>query len=148
VSGGQPPTTATVERVLPAPPAEMYDAWLDEVALREFMCPDPCLSTEVEVDPKPGGRFRIVMSFTDRRQEIVGEYIALDRPDRISFTWRHAEVPDSVVTITFAPHGSDETLMTITHSRLPVELVQSHTGGWGSISEKLAARLGGRAVQP
>ena len=84
------------------------------------------------------------MSFADRKHDITGEYIALDRPDRLSFTWRHAEVPDSVVTITFAPHGSDETLMTITHSRLPAELVESHTGGWGSISEKLAARLARR----
>jgi uncharacterized protein YndB with AHSA1/START domain len=141
VSGGQPLTTATVERVLPAPPAEAYDAWLDEAALREFMCPEPCLSSEVSVDPRPGGSFRIVMSFSDRKHDIEGEYIALDRPDLLSFTWRHAEVPDSVVTVTFTAHGSDETLMTITHSRLPAELVESHTQGWGSISSKLAARL-------
>jgi hypothetical protein len=32
--------------------------------------------------------------------------------------------------------------MTITHSRLPAELVPSHSEGWGSISEKLAARFG------
>jgi uncharacterized protein YndB with AHSA1/START domain len=81
------------------------------------------------------------MSFTDRKSEMTGEYIALERPDLLSFTWRRADDVDSVVTITFAPHGDGETLMTITHSRLPAELVQSHTGGWGSISEKLAARL-------
>ena len=142
MSGGAPLTTATVERVLPAPPAEVYDAWIDEAALREFMCPEPCLSSEVSVEPRVGGSFRVVMSFADRKQEITGEYIALDRPDLLSFTWRHAEVPDSVVTITFAPRGSDETLMTITHSRLPAQLVDSHTGGWSSIARKLAARLG------
>ena len=143
MSSGRPMTTATVERVLPAPPADAYDAWLDETALREFMCPDPCVGAEVSVDARPGGSFRIVMSFPDRLpHDIVGEYIALERPDLLSFTWRHAEVPDSVVTVTFAPHGDGETLMTITHSRLPAELVESHTRGWGSISEKLAARLG------
>jgi uncharacterized protein YndB with AHSA1/START domain len=78
----------------------------------------------------------------DRESEITGEYIALDRPDLLSFTWRHAEGVDSVVTIVFAPHGSGETLMTLTHSRLPAELVPSHTEGWSSIFEKLAARLG------
>lgn len=142
MSDGEALTTAKVERVLPAPPAEAYDAWLDEDVLRDFMCPAPAVASDVSVDPRVGGSFRFVMSFPDREKEIVGEYIALDRPDRLSFTWRHDEGVDSVVTITFAPHGDGETLMTITHSRLPTDLVPSHTEGWGSISEKLAARLG------
>jgi uncharacterized protein YndB with AHSA1/START domain len=141
VTAGEPLTTATVERLLPAPPAEAYDAWLDETALREFMCPDPCRSADVSVDPRVGGGFRVVMRFPDREDEVGGEYIALDRPDRLSFTWRHAGRVDSVVTITFDPRGDDQTLMTITHSRLPAELVEDHQRGWGSISEKLAERL-------
>jgi len=60
----------------------------------------------------------------------------------VSFTWRHVDDVNSVVTIVFAPHASGETLMTITHSRLPAELVQRHSEGWDSISDKLAARLG------
>jgi uncharacterized protein YndB with AHSA1/START domain len=142
VSAGQPLTTARVERVLPAPPAEVYDAWLDEAVLRDFMCPAPGFASEASVDPRVGGGFRFVMSFPDREYEITGEYIALDRPDLLSFTWRHVDDVDSVVTIVFAPHGSGETVMTITHSRLPAELVQSHSEGWGSISERLAAWLG------
>lgn len=128
--------------MLPAPPAEVYDAWLDEAALRDFMCPGDCIATEVSVDPRLGGGFRFVMSFPDRETDITGEYIALDRPDLLSFTWRHSGGVDSVVAVVFEPHGAGETLMTITHSRLPAELVQDHSGGWGSISEKLAARLG------
>jgi uncharacterized protein YndB with AHSA1/START domain len=139
--GGESLTTATVERVIAAPPAEVYDAWLDEEALREFMCPAPGIASEVSVDPRPGGRFRFVMSFPDREAEALGEYIALERPELLSFTWRHSGVVDSVVTVTFAPHGAGETLMTITHSRLPANLVDSHRDGWGSISEKLAARF-------
>jgi uncharacterized protein YndB with AHSA1/START domain len=139
VSTGQPLTTATVERVLPAPPGEAYDAWLDEDALREFMCPAPGVASAVSVDPRPGGRFRIVMTFPDREAEITGEYIALERPGLLSFTWRHAGRTDSVVTVTFASHGACETLMTITHSRLPAELVEDHRGGWTSIAEKVAA---------
>jgi uncharacterized protein YndB with AHSA1/START domain len=142
MSARQQLTTARVERVLPAPPPEAYDAWLDEAALREFMCPAPGAASEVSVDPRVGGGYRFVMSFPDREAEIVGEYLALERPDLLSFTWRHAGGVDSVVTVTFATHGSGETLMTITHTRLPAELVQDHTRGWTSIAERLAARLG------
>ena len=142
MSAEQPLTTARVERVLPAPPEEAYDAWLDEDALRDFMCPAPGSASDVSVDPRVGGSFRFVMTFPDRESEITGEYIALDRPGLLSFTWRHVGDVDSVVTVAFAPHGDGETLMTITHSRLPAELVRSSTDGWGSIVEKLAARLG------
>jgi uncharacterized protein YndB with AHSA1/START domain len=142
VSTGRPLTSARVERVLPAPPAEVYDAWLDEAALRAFMCPAPGVASEVSVDPRVGGSFRVVMSFPDRESEITGEYLALERPGLLSFTWRSPDVVNTVVTITFVPHGAGETLMTITHSRLPAELVPSHSKGWASISEKLGARLG------
>jgi uncharacterized protein YndB with AHSA1/START domain len=141
VSAGAPLTTATVEWVLPASPAEAYDAWLDEEALREFMCPAPGVASEVSVDARPGGRLRFVMTFPDLDAELEGEYIALERPDLLSFTWRRAGRVDSVVTVTFAPHGKAETLMTITHSRLPSELAEEHRGGWTSISERLAERL-------
>jgi uncharacterized protein YndB with AHSA1/START domain len=142
VSTHEPLTTARVERVVPARPPEVYDAWLDETVLRDFMCPAPGFASEVSVDPRLGGSFRFVMRFADRDAEMTGEYIALDRPDRLSFTWRSPDVANSVVTVTFAPHGDDETLMTITHSRLPAEVVAGHTEGWTSISDKLAARLG------
>jgi uncharacterized protein YndB with AHSA1/START domain len=142
MSSGPPLTTARVERLLPAAPAEAYDAWLDEAALRDFMCPAPGVASEVSVDPRVGGSFRFVMSFPGRDAEIAGEYLALDRPYLLSFTWRSPDVSDSVVTVTFAPDGTGKTLMTITHSRLPAELVDSHTQGWRSISEKLAASLG------
>ena len=31
----------TVRRVLPAPPAVVYDEWLDPVGMVEWMCPRP-----------------------------------------------------------------------------------------------------------
>jgi hypothetical protein len=45
-----------------------------------------------------------------------------------------------VVTITFAPHGADRTLMQITHSALPVTLIERHVTGWTLIAESLAER--------
>jgi uncharacterized protein YndB with AHSA1/START domain len=134
--------TARVDQILPARPETAYDAWLDERALRQFMCPHPGRVSEVSVQPRIGGSLRVVMTFSDHSREITGEFIALDRPQRLSFTWRtDVDEHESVVTILFAPHGEAQTHMTILHSQLP-PLVPSYTSGWTSIAETLAAHLG------
>ena len=93
------------------------------------------------VDPRIGGKLTIVMGDPAGDVHITGEYVALERPRRLSFTWRHEGGVDSVVTITFEPHGEDETLMTIHHVQLPPHLVPGHEAGWTSIAEHLETRL-------
>jgi uncharacterized protein YndB with AHSA1/START domain len=135
-------SSARVERVLPAAPERVYDAWLDERSLRAFMCPAPGQAEEVLVEPQVGGRLRVVMTFPDPRNEINGEFLALDRPERVSFTWRTQDgQPASIVTVLFAPHGEEQTLMTIIHTRQPAELVVSYQAGWSSIAERLEEYL-------
>jgi uncharacterized protein YndB with AHSA1/START domain len=134
--------SARVERVLAARPERVYDAWLDERSLSEFMCPAPGQATEVAVDARIGGRLRVVMSFPEWQTEITGEFVALDRPERVSFTWRtDAGDHDSIVTVLLAPHGEDQTHMTIIHSRLPATLVEQHRAGWTSVADRLADHL-------
>ncbi|MGP0053228.1 MAG: SRPBCC family protein [Solirubrobacteraceae bacterium] len=136
--------SARVERVLPARPEKVYDAWLDERSLREFMCPAPGQATEVAVDARIGGSLRVVMTFPDRRSEITGEFVALDRPERVSFTWRtDAGDPESIVTVLLAPHGADQTHMTIIHSRQPPALVPGYHAGWTSVADRLRDHLAG-----
>ena len=133
--------TARVERVLPAAPEEVYGAWVEPDALASFIAPAPG-TAQVEIDPRVGGRLRIVMTFPDRVTEIEGTYLALDRPHRISFSWRPLRAAfDSVVTVTLEPHGEHETRMTITHSRLPQEWLGSYEAGWGSIADALDRRV-------
>ncbi len=144
MTGDTLPATVRVERVLAATPHRVYDAWLDEAVLAGFICPDG--SAEVTLDPRVGGEIRIVMIFPDGRSLIEGEYIALDRPDRISFSWRApSSTSDSVVTVTFASHGAGGTLMTIVHSQLPADVAGRYDSGWAVVATQLAAVLGGAA---
>jgi uncharacterized protein YndB with AHSA1/START domain len=132
--------TVRVERVLAAPPHAVYDAWLDEAVLVEFICPDG--AAQVTIDPRVGGAIRITMIYPDRRHEIEGEYIALDRPERISFSWRSpSSTSDSIVTVTFAPHDDARTLMTIVHSQLPPDVSGRYDSGWAVVGDQLAAAL-------
>ena len=140
------PTSAVVRRVMPAPPEDVYDQWLDPDALAEFMCPAPARSRDVQCEAWIGGRLQIVMVDGETTIKIVGEYLELDRPRRLEFTWKsdHHGGFESVVTVSFEPHGDGETLMTIEHA-LPPQLVGDHQQGWQQIAELLARRLQPRA---
>ena len=139
--------TARVERILDATPAEVYDAWLDPASLREFICPAPGRAVEVELDARIGGSLRFRMSFPDEQIEVTGEFVALDRPQRLCFTWRCSDTGDleSIVTVLLAPHQGNRTLMTILHSRQPDELVPKHVAGWTSVLEQLDHAVSRRA---
>jgi uncharacterized protein YndB with AHSA1/START domain len=143
VTSGDVLTTARVQRLMPALPEVVYDAWVRAETMAGFLCPPPG-SAEVTADPRLGGGVRILMSFPDRTTVIEGEYLTLDRPHSLSFSWRSlGQGVDSVVTVTFEPRGTGQTLMTITHSRLPQAWRDAYEGGWGGISELLERLLGG-----
>ncbi len=142
--------SAEVERVLEVAREDAFDAWLDAAALRTFICPAPGHATDVALDPRVGGTYRFVMSLPDRELVVTGEYVALDRPDRISFTWRCSDTGDveSVVTVTFEPHGDRATLMRITHSLLPPSLIRQHADGWTLVAAQLTRRLAHPTARP
>ena len=93
-----------------------------------------------ELDPKPGGRFRID---ADGAHIAVGEYREVDPPHRLVMTWGWEGRPDvppgsTSVEITLEAEGS-ETILRIRHGGLPDEKERaSHRGGWQMYSGRLA----------
>jgi uncharacterized protein YndB with AHSA1/START domain len=139
-----PAPAATVQRVLPAPPAAVWEEWLDAEGMAEWMCPRPARPTKIELDPRPGGRLRIDVDDEGFELSITGRYLELDEPRRLSFTWSCStwQPPaNSVVTVTLTPHGHEQTLMTIQHAKLPPDVLDSHQDGWALISEQLEGWL-------
>jgi uncharacterized protein YndB with AHSA1/START domain len=132
---------ALVRRVLPARPDEVFDEWLDPVALSEWMCPRPAQATRIELDPRVGGRLRIDIHEAGVQFYVEGRYIELERPRRLRFTWSCSTWTDpsreSVVTVTLEPHDDVDTLMTIRHELLPEEHLANHEQGWTLIAQQL-----------
>ena len=143
---------AAVRRVLPAVPDVVYGEWTEAAALSDWMCPRPARCRHVEADPRIGGRLRFDIEENGAEFSVTGEYLVLDRPRRVSFSWSCSTWPDplvrSVVDVRLEPHGPAETLMTITHLRLPPGLAGQHERGWAAIAGQLAARLAATAGPP
>ena len=143
IAGGR---TAIVRRLLPASPDVVYDEWLDPVALADWMCPRPARCRNVESEPRLGGRLRIDIEDDGEEFRVSGEYLVLDRPTRLSFSWSCSTWPDpslkSVVNVLLEPRENAQTLMTIEHTLLPPGLVDQHERGWAAIAQQLAVELG------
>ena len=140
--------TVRVQRVMPAAPEVVFDEWLDRESLREWMCPRPVRVVDVTVEPHVGGTVRFDVDDSGTRVLITGQFLAVDRPHRLRFTWSNSNWADptteSVVNVAFEPVGDDETLMSIEHSLLPPAEFESFDNGWTLTFEQLAAVLADR----
>jgi len=127
-----------VERVLQAAPNDVFDAWTTASWMAEWM--SPVGAAEAEVDLRVGGSFRVVM--VEARLEHTGEYLEIDPPRRLVFTWvsPFTGAEPSVVTVEMLPHY-DGTRVVLTHQRLPEDVVDGHRDGWGTMVGRLAGIL-------
>lgn len=132
-------------RVLPASAEEVFDAWIDPESLAVWMAPGSVLRSVVEVDARVGGRFRIVMKGPDCDHEHTGEYLVLERPHRLVFTWISEATGgrSTTVSVEIRTLRPGEVELTLTHEGLPDETAAArHGAGWGAILRKLEDALG------
>jgi uncharacterized protein YndB with AHSA1/START domain len=130
-----------IEMALPAPIEDVYAAWTEPQAMARWLAPSGC-HAEVEADVRVGGRLSVVMIGDDMRIEHDGEYVTLEPPRRLSFTWRspYTGGGSSLVTVTLTPDGDGTDLLLI-HERLPADTAESHRGGWGAMLRRLVEEV-------
>jgi uncharacterized protein YndB with AHSA1/START domain len=135
--------TLVVRRFIPVPRQRVFAAWLDPASLAQWMRPGRTTNATAEVDARVGGRFRIVMVQGREKFEHTGEYLIIDPPERLSFTWisKATDLRPTVVTIDFLERDAGTELV-LTHRRLPASQIESHRQGWTDILQKLE-RLSG-----
>lgn len=129
----------TLERTIPATPAEVYDAWLDpENPVSPWNGIDRLI-----LDLKVDGLF-YRMHLGDKGEELphFGRFTALERPRRIEHTWMSPFTRglESVVAVTLAPRG-ENTLLTLRHTGLPDDdLGRLHVAGWTHYLDRFLVR--------
>ncbi len=133
----------TTSRTISAPPARVFDAWLDPAMLARFMTPGPGMTVpSAEADPVEGGRFAIVMKAGDNEIPHAGTYLKIDRHSQLVFTWESPfSVEGSTVTLDLA-EVEGGTAVTLTHIKFPSEESRdNHLGGWDGILGALDTAL-------
>lgn len=136
------PTEAAVEVAvtIAASPETVFDFFTDPDKMIQWM------GRDADLDPRPGGIMRCDIN---GRDVASGEFVDLDPPNRLVFTWgweseeSETSPGSSTVEVTLAAQG-DETLVTLTHRDLPTaQSREAHSHGWNHYMERLAAAASG-----
>jgi uncharacterized protein YndB with AHSA1/START domain len=137
-------TELVIRRTIAVPREEVFAAWLDPESVVQWMLPMTTTTVTAEIEPRVGGHFRIVMVDENGPVEHTGQYLTIEPPSRLSFTWISKFTDDrpSVVTVDFHDRGGT-TEIVLTHRDLPPDVLDAHRDGWTSIVVKLDATLTG-----
>jgi uncharacterized protein YndB with AHSA1/START domain len=129
-----------ITRRFDAAPERVFDAWVDPSTARKWLFTTAASeSHSTDIDARVGGRWTIA----DRREGVdytaLGEYLEIDRPRRLAFTFAMPQFGPHVdrIVVEIAPDG-DGSLLTLTHELLPPEHHGPIRDGWGEMFDALA----------
>ena len=106
--------------------------------------------TEAELDPRPGGTYRVLVA---GNYAAAGEFVEVIPNEKvvISFGW---DMPDNPIkpgstTVEYTLHAEgDKTRLRLRHSGLPDEAVDMHVHGWEHYLSRLATAAAGGDAGP
>ena len=141
-----------VERRIAARPETVFSYFVDPERYQSWQ------GIDAELDPRPGGIFRVVVN--GRSRTIMrGGFVVCLPPERLVITWGWEQfdgLPDgmkvepgkSTVEVTFTKDG-DGTIVRLRHNGLPTEAaLQFHSAGWNMTIGRLVAVSEGRDPGP
>ena len=145
------PITLRVQHRFRQPPEVVFDAWLDVRMAARFLC-----STETgdmvrcDIDPRVGGKFVMTDRRADGDVEHTGEYLVVDRPSQLVFTFGIPAASPSfdIVTLDFTAEGDGGCTLTLTTQMQPEwkDYADRAREGWSKIVARLDAALAGAAA--
>jgi len=131
-----------IDKVIHAPIEKVFDAWLDPKTMSKFMgsCTPGNPDSDVENDPRVGGKFTIIMYADGEKLPHSGVYLDIRRPDKLVFTWKsHLSLDDSTVTLNFTRVDDHKTKISLSHVKfIDEEARAAHEGGWNAILNRLS----------
>jgi uncharacterized protein YndB with AHSA1/START domain len=120
-----------------APPEQVFPYLVEPDQLVRWM------GTEASVDPRPGGRYDLVVNGLG----ISGHVEVYDPPKRLVVSWGYIDSPDlapgaSTVEIVLTADGRD-TVVELTHRGLDARQRRDHRAGWLHWLERLRVAAAG-----
>jgi uncharacterized protein YndB with AHSA1/START domain len=133
----------TVTHRFTEPAERVFDAWLDpQIAGRWLFATPTGQMVRVEIDRRVGGAFAIVERRDGEDIEHVGNYLEIDPPSRLVFTFAVPRFSplSTQVSIDIVPTG-DGCELTLTHQGVLPQWADRTREGWSKLLAALAATI-------
>ena len=132
-------TEITVSRLIPAPPEQVFNVWMDPESPG-----GPWFgSIRTILNPHVDGLFYQAVLHAGRSWHHYGRFTKIDRPHTVQYTWVSEATKgfESIVTVTFRQSGA-ATEVTLRQTGIPDdELGRRHKDGWDAVLSTLADRF-------
>ena len=133
-----------IDRVFAAPRALVWRLWKDPEHLVRWHGPEGCALAQCEQDFRPGGKWRRTMTAGPGHAHVIfGEFIEIDEPRRLSFTYTNASDGfETIVTMDFIAQPEGTTRMVFRQTPFISRAERDgHGRGWNSSFDLLNAYL-------
>lgn len=136
-----------IERLFDAPRALVYEAWTNPVLLSQWWGPAHYPATHLDMDVRPGGRWRNCLTSVETGDDlwqngIFTEVVPLEKLV-FTFVWEEAgeRGEANMVVITFADRGSQTLVTLIQQPFQSAHEAEGHGDGWWSSFDRLHTLL-------
>ena len=128
----------------------LFQCFTDPSLLLRWWGPEGASCVNVHSDAVAGGtyRFEIVGDDSGERNVVSGEYLVVEPPQRLVFSWAWDATAAEVtqVELTFNAISPTTTELVLVHSRFPnSDRAAAHNQGWDSSFDCLEELLGSKA---
>ena len=147
------PATLTLERIIQAKPAQVFEAWTKPEQLVKWFGPQGFSVANAQIELQNGGKYQISLLSPDGDHiHHFGEYVDIVPDRRLVFTWVLSDQDcqgsrdlqaETLVTVELTP-VEQTTKLVLTHEKLPTQAaIEGHKFGWQSSLDGLQACLEG-----
>jgi uncharacterized protein YndB with AHSA1/START domain len=130
--------TIRVEHRIDAPPSAVYRYLTESDLWSRWQ------GESADLDPVPGGRFRVTMGAD---QVVEGTFVAVEPGARVVITWGwqgHPRMPAGATTVEFElVEDGPGTIVRLTHRGIPIDDLPLHRQGWAMFLPRLATAVTG-----
>ncbi len=159
---GDPSEVAVrIERVMRAPPDQVFRAFLDADLMREWIVPDDLDIDRVTVDPRVDGLIEVWHSrHGESTGKFEGHFVKIDPPRELVYRWafvgtepEKGEYYDTLITVQLRAWRDNQTKISVVHERLDElrrgapHILPRLVPGWENCLDKLERAVLG-AVAP
>lgn len=133
-----------IDRMFAAPRDLVWRLWKDPEHLVRWHGPEGCALSQCEQDFRPGGKWRRTMTAGPGHAHVIfGEFIEIDEPRRLSFTYTNASDGfETIVTMDFEAQSDGTTRMLFRQTPFINRAERDgHGRGWNSSFDLLNAYL-------
>ena len=144
------PRVLRVERLLDGSPERIFAAWTDPQLLLRWWAAEPdWTAADAATDVRVGGRYRLSMrDATGGVRSVAGEYLEVDPPHRLVYTWAWESKDAAAVTrdvtivaVDFLGEGSATRVVLEQRGFASDADMHDHDHGWRGCLDNLERRV-------